>query len=111
MTARPVTSVVLTFSKSPCKSPKETLCLPAQGKDVQETVVALEETLHGRGLLLDVESETDHMMVRFHNLLDKKFLGTITTQESKELASLTQWRDEVKNTYYRELNARDTKSG
>jgi hypothetical protein len=53
----------------------------------------------------DAEPEADEARsARLHELIDRKFLQTITEAENQELAALLEWRDGRKNAFYREIS-------
>ena len=56
-----------------------------------------------RKQLTCVESENDARATRFHELVDRDFLGVLTPEEARELAVLTLWRDAEKSAFYEEL--------
>ncbi len=69
-------------------------------KEITETI----EPLSGAGNPPnDVHTDTDARAKRFHELVDRDFLGILTSEEEQELEILTRWRDEVKSAFYQNI--------
>jgi hypothetical protein len=101
--ARPVRQIVLTSGRSIVPAADGELRLPIGSADPEDAVDALRGLLRPRGLPCDVESEADARSARFHALVDREFLGTLTPDEEHELAILTRWHDDQKAAFYREI--------
>ena len=65
-----------------------------------EEAVSVRPPLH---ILSSPKSDTAAQAARFHELVDREFLGTLTPDEEKELAVLTQWQEAQRNAFYKEF--------
>lgn len=48
-------------------------------------------------------TDEDARSERFHELVDRRFLGILTPEEAQELEILTKWVNEVKSAFYRNI--------
>ena len=71
-------------------------------EDDSQNTDALQILVDSQNLSTDVESDEDKRASRFHKLVDKEFLGSLTPEEKQELEILTQWRDDLKNAFYQQ---------
>ena len=69
----------------------------------EDSTVTLQTLLGNRNVPVSVEDDTSVCAARFHELVDKEFLGRLTAEEIKELEVLTKWRDDQKSAFYRNV--------
>lgn len=69
----------------------------------EDTVDAPQELLESCDVSACVEGDTNACALRFHELVDREFLGNLTSEEIKELEVLTKWRDDQKSAFYRSV--------
>ena len=67
---------------------------------LEDTAESLQPLLEPWNSSARFDDDTDARAGRFHELVDKEFLGTLTSAETKELEVLTKWRDDQKSAFY-----------
>lgn len=74
-----------------------------ENNDREDTSATLQTLLESCDATACVDDATDVRSNRFHELVDKEFLGILTSEETQELEVLTKWRDDQKAAFYRNV--------